>query len=107
MDNIVFMLLLQLVLIALNAIFACAEIAVISMNENKLDKLAEQLGTGVPTLKDIVAELIKPVRDMRDALPKPLLRTDVLDMTPIQRMLEINYFKEVKKKEKEALSGSS
>lgn len=34
-------------------------------------------------------------------------RSDVLDMTPIQRMLEINYFKEVKKKEKEALSGSS
>ena len=35
------MLLLQLVLIAFNAVFACAEIAVISMNDNKLAKLAE------------------------------------------------------------------
>ena len=42
MGNIILMLLLQVLLIALNAIFACAEIAVISMNETKVDKLAEQ-----------------------------------------------------------------
>ena len=54
-----------------------------------LDKLAEQLGTGVPTLKDIVAELIKPGRDMRDALPKPLLRTDVLDMNDLVAGMEL------------------
>jgi len=41
-DSIGFLLLLQLVLILLNAIFACAEIAVLSMNEAKLEKLAEQ-----------------------------------------------------------------
>lgn len=41
-DSIGFLLLLQLVLILLNAIFACAEIAVLSMNEAKLSKLAEQ-----------------------------------------------------------------
>ncbi len=41
MDNIGLMLLLQLVLIVLNAVFACAEIAVISINENKLEKMAE------------------------------------------------------------------
>ena len=41
-DSIGFLLLLQLVLIVLNAIFACAEIAVLSMNEAKLEKLAEQ-----------------------------------------------------------------
>ena len=54
-----------------------------------LEKLAEQLGTGVPTLKDIVAELIKPGRDMRDALPKPLLRTDVLDMNDLVAGMEL------------------
>ncbi len=41
MDNIGMLLLLQLILIALNAVFACAEIAVISINENKLEKMAE------------------------------------------------------------------
>ncbi len=45
-----------------------------------MSKLAEQLGVGVPTLQDIVAELMRPGRDMRDSLPKPLLRTDVMDM---------------------------
>ena len=40
MDNIVFVIGLQLVLIALNAVFACAEIAVISMNDNKLAQMA-------------------------------------------------------------------
>ena len=41
-DSIGFMILLQLILIALNAVFACAEIAVISFNESKLAKLAEE-----------------------------------------------------------------
>ena len=54
-----------------------------------LEKLAEQLGTGVPTLKDIIAELIKPGRDMRDQLPKPLLRTDVLDMNDLVAGMEL------------------
>ncbi|MDX9871764.1 MAG: Tex family protein [Clostridia bacterium] len=43
-------------------------------------KAAEECGVGVPTLKDIVKELMKPGRDPRDELPKPVLRTDVLDM---------------------------
>ena len=43
MDNSIwFVLLLQVVLIALNAIFACAEIAVLSINETKLERMAEQ-----------------------------------------------------------------
>ena len=54
-----------------------------------IEKLADQLGIGVPTLKDIVAELIKPGRDMRDALPKPLLRTDVLDMNDLVAGMEL------------------
>ncbi|MFA9379492.1 MAG: Tex family protein [Acetanaerobacterium sp.] len=47
--------------------------------------LAQEAGVGVPTLNDIVGELLKPGRDPRDELPKPILRTDVLtlaDLTP-------------------------
>ncbi len=40
MDSILFMILLQVLLIALNAVFACAEIAIISINDNKLEKMA-------------------------------------------------------------------
>ena len=46
--------------------------------------LADELGVGVPTLQDIVKELSKPGRDMRDELPPPLLRTDVLDMKDLK-----------------------
>ncbi|NCB41143.1 MAG: RNA-binding transcriptional accessory protein [Clostridia bacterium] len=41
---------------------------------------AKECGVGVPTLQDIVKELLKPGRDPREELPPPLLRTDVLDM---------------------------
>ena len=39
---------------------------------------------GVPALRDIVAELLKPGRDVRDELPKPILRTDVLEMKDLK-----------------------
>lgn len=39
---------------------------------------------GVPTLRDIVSELMKPGRDVRDELPKPILRTDVLEMKDLK-----------------------
>lgn len=45
---------------------------------------AERCGVGVPTLDDIVKELIKPGRDPRDDLPAPILRTDVLEMKDLQ-----------------------
>lgn len=44
------------------------------------EKLAEELGIGEITLRDIVSELEKPARDPRDEMPKPILRTDVLEM---------------------------
>ncbi len=44
------------------------------------EKLAEELSVGVPTMRDIVAELEKPGRDIRDGLPKPVLRDDVMGM---------------------------
>lgn len=43
-------------------------------------KLAQELGVGEITLKDIIKELEKPGRDPRDEMPKPILRTDVLEM---------------------------
>lgn len=47
-------------------------------------KLAEELGVGEPTLQDIVKELEKPARDPREEMPKPILRTDVLDMKDLK-----------------------
>ena len=47
--------------------------------------LAETLGVGIPTLKDIITELKRPGRDPRDELPAPMLRTDIMsleDLTP-------------------------
>ncbi len=44
------------------------------------EKVAEKIGVGVPTLRDVVKELMKPGRDVRDDLPAPILRTDVLDI---------------------------
>ena len=48
------------------------------------EKVAAQLGIGVPTLQDVVKELSKPGRDMRDDLPAPILRTDVLDIKDLK-----------------------
>ncbi len=47
-------------------------------------KLAEELGTGELTLRDIVSELEKPGRDPREDMPKPILRTDVLEMNDLK-----------------------
>lgn len=46
-------------------------------------KAAQECGVGLPTLRDVVKELTKPGRDPRDELPKPVLRTDVLDIKDI------------------------
>ena len=48
------------------------------------DTVAEKCGTGVATMDDIVKELRKPGRDPRDELPKPVLRTDVLEMKDLK-----------------------
>ena len=45
---------------------------------------AERCGVGVPTLQDIVKELLKPGRDPRDELPAPILRTDVLELKDLK-----------------------
>ena len=53
------------------------------------NKLAEELGIGVPTLDDIVAELCRPGRDPRDELPAPMLRTDVLGIESLKEGMEL------------------
>ena len=53
------------------------------------EKAAAQIGVGVPTLRDIVSELLKPGRDVRDDLPQPILRTDVLEMKDLKPGMEL------------------
>ena len=48
------------------------------------EKAAAELGVGVPTLRDVAGELMKPGRDLRDELPKPVLRTDVLEISDLK-----------------------
>lgn len=50
---------------------------------------AASCGVGVPTLHDIVTELSKPGRDLRDELPAPMLRTDVMDMKDLKPGMEM------------------
>ena len=52
--------------------------------EMGIEKLAEQIGIGVPTLSDIITELTRPGRDPRDELPPPLLRSDVMDIKDLK-----------------------
>ena len=54
-----------------------------------LPSLAEKLGIGVPTLSDVIDELMKPGRDPRDELPPPLLRSDVLEIKDLKPGMEI------------------
>ncbi len=59
---------------------AAGGLAGIGRKTGDLKKLAAELGIGEITLADIVKELEKPARDPRDEMPKPILRTDVLEM---------------------------
>lgn len=51
--------------------------------------LAAELGTGEPTLADIVSEISKPGRDPREVLPAPMLRTDVMGMEDLKPGMEL------------------
>ncbi|MBR6521415.1 MAG: RNA-binding transcriptional accessory protein [Oscillospiraceae bacterium] len=48
------------------------------------ESLAEQCGVGLPTLEDIIKELMKPGRDPRDELPASILRTDVMEIKDLK-----------------------
>ena len=60
------------------------KLAGLSLTIKDYKKLAEELGIGEITLRDIVKELEKPGRDPRDEMPKPILRTDVLEMKDLK-----------------------
>lgn len=63
----------------------CAgKLAGLSLTIKDYKKLAEELEIGEITLRDIVKELEKPGRDPRDEMPKPILRTDVLEMKDLK-----------------------
>ena len=53
-------------------------------DDKSVHRLAEELGIGELTLKDIIKELIKPGRDPREDMPKPVLKSDVLDMEDLK-----------------------
>ncbi len=53
------------------------------------NKVAELCGVGIPTLRDITAELLKPGRDPRDELPAPLLRSDIMEMSDLKAGMEL------------------
>ncbi len=54
-----------------------------------IHSLADQLGVGEPTLRDIIAELLHPGRDPRDELPAPLLRKDILGIESLTAGMEL------------------
>ena len=74
----------------------------VDVRENKLTELPEKVkkfgiakvceycGLGEDTLKDVAFELTKPGRDVRDSLPKPILRTDILSLSDLKEGMVIN-----------------
>ena len=54
------------------------------LKERGEGRTAEDCGVGLPTLRDIVKELMKPGRDPREELPKPIFRTDILELKDLQ-----------------------
>ena len=61
----------------------------IASKVSNYEKLAKEVGVGELTLRDIVKELEKPARDPRDEMPKPILRTDVLEMKDLKPGMEL------------------
>ncbi|MBR4286965.1 MAG: RNA-binding transcriptional accessory protein [Clostridia bacterium] len=59
------------------------------VKEYGLSKAAEECGVGTPTLTDVIGELEKPGRDIRDDLPKPMLRSDIMDMNDLKEGMEL------------------
>ncbi len=60
------------------------------VKEYGAEKAAKEVGLDVPTLNDIVAEIIKPGRDIREALPKPVLRQDIMDINDLAPGMELS-----------------
>lgn len=59
------------------------------LEEVEISKLSQETGVGEPTLVDIIDALISPERDMRDELPKPLLKKGILKLEDLKRGMEL------------------
>ncbi len=55
-----------------------------------IKKIADEIGVGTPTLNDIITELLRPGRDVRDELKKPMLRTDVMELKDLRPGMELD-----------------
>ena len=53
------------------------------------EKVAAECSIGMPTLRDIIAELQKPGRDIRDELPQPMLRSDIMDLKDLKAGMQL------------------
>ncbi|HHY74994.1 MAG TPA: RNA-binding transcriptional accessory protein [Bacillus bacterium] len=60
-----------------------------ALNELKISEVAGELNIGVPTLKDIIDALIRPGRDPRDEVTKPLLKKDILKLEDLEKGMEL------------------
>ncbi|MDR3021825.1 MAG: RNA-binding transcriptional accessory protein [Clostridiales bacterium] len=60
-----------------------------NLEQYGVDKAANQCEVGIPTLLDIIDELAKPGRDVRDSLPSPVLRADLMDLKDLQIDMEL------------------
>ncbi len=54
------------------------------------EKVAKECGIGIPTLEDMVKELLKPGRDIRESMPKPVLRSDILSLEDLKEGMVIS-----------------
>lgn len=59
------------------------------LKENGEARTADACGVGVPTLRDMVIELQRPGRDIREELPAPMLRTDIMDLNDLKAGMEL------------------
>lgn len=62
---------------------------VASVKEIDRQAMASKLGIGLPTLNDIISELSKPGRDIRDELPQPILKSEILDINDLKAGMEL------------------
>ena len=81
--------LLELVSVSLNDISKAGEVVRHYVDKNGSIKSADELGIGEPTLLDIVENLLKPGRDPREEMPKPILRSDVLKMEDLAEGMKL------------------
>ncbi len=65
-------------------LYTLEELKTKNFSEDEIKDMAASLNIGIPTLKDILAELKKPGRDPREELPPPIFRTDVLEISDLK-----------------------